>query len=291
MDRGIPTEALLAEMRDPARQTFYLVGTPKGRVNQHEKKWLDLPWQRVRESVQVKLYQHEGELYVLAKSEGRQAKENAIRRQRLARLLRKLRALRRSLPKRDSLLLRLGAAKKEAGRAFGFVQIRVPKTEEEVNRLTFTFAVDKEKLRKAELRDGHYLLRSNLTGEDPGVLWERYVQLTQIEAAFKAMKSELGLRPIYHQLGPRVEAHILVAFLAYCLLVTLKNRLQALSQISIVYRAERQWRNQFRASLAVIVRKPSPTACSSAGRSRALAPRRNAFSLLQANSMGLKSGE
>src|SRR3954469_8965544 len=229
MDRGIPTEALLAEMRDPARQTFYLVGTPKGRVNQHEKKWLDLPWQRVRESVQVKLYQHEGELYVLAKSEGRQAKENAIRRQRLARLLRKRRALRRSLPKRNSLLLRLGAAKKEAGRAFGFVQIRVPKTEEEVNRLTFTFAVDKEKLRKAELRDGHYLLRSNLTGEDPGVLWERYVQLTQIEAAFKAMKSELGLRPIYHQLGPRVEAHILVAFLAYCLLVTLKNRLQALA--------------------------------------------------------------
>ena len=92
MDRGIPTEALLAEMRDPARQTFYLVGTPKGRVNQHEKKWLELPWQQVRESVQVKL-------------------------------------------------------------------------------------------------------RSNLPAEDPGVLWERYVQLTQIEAAFKAMKSELGLRP------------------------------------------------------------------------------------------------
>lgn len=121
------------------------------------------------------------------------------------------------------MLLRLGAAKQEAGRAFGFVQIRVPKTEEAVNRQTFTFAVDKEKLRKAELRDGHYLLRSNLTGEDPGVRWERYVQLTQIEAAFKAMKSELGPRPIYHQLGPRVEVHILVAFLAYCLLVTLKN--------------------------------------------------------------------
>jgi hypothetical protein len=85
MDRGIPTEALLKEMRDPARQTFYLVGTPKGRVNQHAKKWLELPWQRVRESVQVKLYQHEGELYVLARSEGRQAKENAIRRKRLAR--------------------------------------------------------------------------------------------------------------------------------------------------------------------------------------------------------------
>ena len=229
MDRGIPTEALLAEMRDPARQVFYLVGTPKGRVHQHEKKWLDLPWQQVRESVQVKLYEHEGELYVLAKSEGRQAKENAIRRKRLARLLRKLRVMRKSLPKRDQLLLRIGAAKKEAGRAFGFVTIRVPKADEEVTRQTFTFATNKKKLRQAEQRDGHYLLRSNLTGEDPGVLWERYIQLTQIEAAFKTMKSDLGLRPIYHQLGHRVEAHILVAFLAYCLLVTLKNRLQALA--------------------------------------------------------------
>jgi hypothetical protein len=229
MDRGIPTEALLAEMRAPARQVFYLVGTPKGRVNQHEKKWLDLPWQQVRESVQVKLYEHEDELYVLAKSEGRQAKENAIRRKRLARLLRKLRVMRHSLPKRDQLLLRIGAAKKQAGRAFGFVTIRVPKADEEVTRQTFTFATDKKKLRQAEQRDGHYLLRSNLTGEDPGVLWERYIQLTQIEAAFKTMKSELGLRPIYHQLGHRVEAHILVAFLAYCLLVILKNRLQALA--------------------------------------------------------------
>lgn len=229
MDRGIPTEALLAEMRDPSRQMFYLVGTPKGRVNQHEKKWLDLPWRQVRAAVQVKLYEHEGELYVLAKSEGRQAKENAIRRKRLARLLRKLRAMRRSLPKRDQLLLRIGAAKKEAGRAFGFVKIRVPQAQEQVTRETFTFATDKERLRKAEQRDGHYLLRSNLTAEDPGVLWERYVQLTQIEAAFKTMKSELGLRPIYHQLGHRVEAHILVAFLAYCLLVTLKNRLHALA--------------------------------------------------------------
>ena len=229
MDRGIPTEALLAEMRDPARPVFYLVGTPKERVRQHEQKWLELTWQQVRESVQVKLYEHEGELYVLAKSQGRQAKETAMRRKRLARLLRKLRAMRHSLPSRDQLLLRLGAAKKEAGRAFGFVTIRVPKANEEVTRQTFTFATDKEKLRQAEQRDGHYLLRSNLTGEDSAVLWERYVQLTRIEAAFKAMKSELGLRPIYHQLEHRVEAHILVAFLAYCLLVTLKNRLQALA--------------------------------------------------------------
>src|SRR6202050_3923706 len=103
MDRGIPSEAILQEMREPERQTFYLVGTPKARINQHEKKWLELPWQKVRDSVEVKLYRHEGELYVLAKSGGRQAKEIAMRRKRLARLLRKLRAMRRNLPKRDQL--------------------------------------------------------------------------------------------------------------------------------------------------------------------------------------------
>jgi transposase len=226
MDRGIPTEATLKEMREPGRDMFYLVGTPKGRINKHEKKWLDLPWQQVRDSVQVKLYQHEGELYVLARSDGRQAKEIAMRRKRLARLLRKLRAMRRSLPSRDQLLLRIGAARKEAGRAFGFVKLRLPLAEEMVSRKSFYFQVDKTKLHAAQMRDGHYLLRSNLTAEDPAVLWTRYVQLTQIEAVFRSLKSDLGIRPVYHRLEHRVDAHILVAFLAYCLQITLKNRLQ-----------------------------------------------------------------
>src|ERR1700683_1912514 len=139
MDRGIPREATLQEMREPEQQTFYLVGTPKARINQHEKRWLDLPWQKVRDSVEVKLYRHEGELYVLAKSEGRQTKENAMRRKRLARLLRKLRAMRKSLPKRDQLLLRIGAAKKEAGRAFGFVKIQMPAADQAVTRESFSF--------------------------------------------------------------------------------------------------------------------------------------------------------
>src|ERR1700757_1383132 len=163
MDRGVPTEAILKDMRQPERQTFYLVGTPKSRINQHEKKWLDLPWQKVRDAVEVKLYEHEGELYVLAKSGGRQAKEIAMRRKRLTRLLRKLRAMRRHLPKRDQLLMRIGAARKEAGRAFGLVKIQLPGKDEEVRRNTFTFYTDKAKLRAAEQRDGHYLLRSNLT--------------------------------------------------------------------------------------------------------------------------------
>jgi len=225
MDRGIPSEAILQEMREPERETFYLVGTSKGQIGQHEKEWLALPWQKVRDAVEVKLYQHEGELYVLAKSSGRQAKEIAMRRRRLARLLRKLRAMRKSLPKRDQLLLRIGASKKEAGRAFGFVKIRLPEKDEEVTRETFTFHTDKAKLRAAQQRDGHYLLRSNLTGEDPAVLWTRYVQLTQIESVFRSRKSELGIRPIYHQLEHRADAHVLIAFLAYCLQVTLKNRL------------------------------------------------------------------
>ena len=224
MDRGIPSEAILKDMRTAEGQTFYLVGTPKGKINQHEKKWLDLPWQKVRDSVDVKLYQHEGELYVLAKSEGRQAKEMAMRRKRLARLLRKLRAMRKSLPKRDQLLLRIGAAKKDAGRAFGFVKIRLPLKDEAVTKETFLFQVDKQKLNAAQQRDGHYLLRSNLTGEDPAVLWARYVQLTQIESVFRSLKSELGIRPIYHQLEHRADAHVLIAFLAYCLQVTLKHR-------------------------------------------------------------------
>jgi transposase len=225
MDRGIPTEAVLKEMRDPARQISYLVGTPKSKIKAHERKWLELPWRKVRDSVEVKLYEQDDELYVLAKSEGRQAKEMAIRRKRLARLLRKLRAMRRSLPSRDQLLIRLGAAKTEAGRAFGFVQIQLPAAGQPVTRQSFHFSVDKSKLKEAELRDGHYLLRSNLTEADPAVLWNRYVQLTQIEAVFRSLKSELGIRPIFHRLEHRVDAHILIAFLAYSLQVTLRHRL------------------------------------------------------------------
>ncbi len=135
MDRGIPTEATLKMMREPEKQTCYLVGTPKGRMKQHEKKWLDLPWQKVRDSVDVKLYEHEEELYVLARSDGRQAKENAMR---------------RSLPERDQLLLRIGAAKKEAGRAFGFVEFDLPLAQQAVTRETFRFRVDRRRLRQAE---------------------------------------------------------------------------------------------------------------------------------------------
>ena len=119
MDRGIPTEEVLEEMRDPERQVFYLVGTPRSKIQQYEKQWLELPWRKVRESVEVKLFAEDGELYVLARSAGRRAKERAIRRRKLARLLKTLRKLRRSCPARDQLLLRIGAAKKRGGTGLG----------------------------------------------------------------------------------------------------------------------------------------------------------------------------
>jgi len=122
-----------------------------------------------------------------------------------------------------------GAAKKEAGRAFGFVRLRLAGEGESVTRQTFTFRMDKEKSKKAERRDGHYLLRSSLVGKTPRCCWERYVQLTQIEAALGTLKSELGLRPIYHQVEKRVEGHVFMAFLAYALSVILKRRLAALA--------------------------------------------------------------
>jgi transposase len=227
MDRGIPTEEILAEMRSAQQPTLYLVGTPKSKISEHEKQWLNLPWQKVRDSVEVKLYTHQNELYVLAKSEGRQQKEMAMRRKRLARLLWKLRAMRHSLPSRDQLLMRIGGAKKEAGRAFGFVKIQLPIKDQAVTRDSFRFQLDKDRLKQAEHRDGYYLLRSNLTAEDPAVIWKLYVQLTQIEAVFRSLKSELDIRPIYHQKEDRIDAHIFIAFLAYCLQVTLKNRAMA----------------------------------------------------------------
>jgi transposase len=229
MDRGIPTEEILKEMRESEQAVYYLVGTPRSRIGKTEQKWLGLPWHKVRESVDVKLWEEEGEIYVLAKSEGRREKEKAIRRRKLVRLIKTLRVMRRSLPSRDQLMMRLGEAKGKAGSSYRFMEIRIPGKDEAVTRDSFSFKLNKEKLKVTEIRDGHYLLRSNLSAGDPSVLWARYIQLTEIEAAFRIIKSELEIRPIYHRTEARVEAHIMVAFLAYCLMVTLNKRLEAVA--------------------------------------------------------------
>jgi DDE family transposase len=230
MDRGIPTEEILQEMRQSEPAVGYLVGTPRARWDQFKERLESVPWQKLRDTIEVKLLAEGQEVYVLAKSEGRRQKETAIRRRKLVRLLRTLRALRRNRQrpwKRDTLRHKLGAAHKEAGQAWGFVKIMVPKARQAVNRDTFRFELFKDKLRDAEQRDGHYLLRGFAAGDQAAPLWERYMQLSEIEAAFKTLKSDLQLRPIRHHVELRIEAHILVCFLAYCLSVTLRKRLQA----------------------------------------------------------------
>jgi transposase len=229
MDRGIPTEDTLALMRQSAPPVYYLVGTPKGRLTRLERSFLAHAWTEARESVQVKLLEQDHELYVLARSDGRADKERAMRRRRLKRLWKRLQELRRQELTRDQLLLKLGAAKKEAGRAYGLVDIQLPEVAQPVTPDTFRFTLRKDKLRQTRRREGCYLLRSNLTATDPAMLWQYYIQLTEIEQAFKELKSDLSLRPIYHQLDHRIEAHIFVAFIAYCLQVTLKLQARQLA--------------------------------------------------------------
>jgi len=229
MDRGIPTEETLALMRDSDPPVHYLVGTPKGRLTKLEKSFLDQPWQVVRERVTVKLLKQDNEAYVLALSAGRRDKEKAMRRRRLKRLCKRLHELQQQAPSRDQLLLKLGAAKKEAGRAYGLVKVQVPEKDQPVTPETFTFRLNRKKLRLTRRREGRYLLRTNLANDNPAQLWAYYIQLTEVEQAFKELKGDLGIRPIFHQLDRRIEAHIFVAFLAYCLQVTLKARLRPLA--------------------------------------------------------------
>jgi len=229
MDRGVPTEATLTEMKTSTPVVSYLVGTPRGRLSKLEKAFLALPWEKAQESVEVKLLPQEGELYILARSTGRRLKERSIRRRRLKQLWRRLHELQQQKLKRDELLLKLGAAKTQARTAYRLVEIQLPGKSDPVTPQTFTFTLRKDQLRLARRREGHYLLRSNLCGENPALLWQYYMQLTQVEQAFKNLKSDLALRPLYHQKDSRIEAHIFVAFLAYCLQVTLQQRLRPLA--------------------------------------------------------------
>ena len=223
MDRGIPTEETLEKMR--ARAIGYLVGTPKGRLTKLEKDLLERPWSHARESVRVKTLGLEQETYVYVESHDRVAKERSMRRRRLKRLWKTLHDLSaRKRLQRDELLMALGAAKKEAGRAWRLVDIRVPQPREAVSKQTFAFSLNRAKLREARRREGRYLLRLNLATATPETLWENYLLLTRIEQAFKDLKGDLRVRPIWHQKEDRIEAHIFVSFLAYCLHTTLRNQ-------------------------------------------------------------------
>jgi hypothetical protein len=233
MDRGIPTEETLEEMRN--KGVAYLVGTPRSLLGKLEKALVDRPWEQVHDGVQVKLLAQENELYVLARSADRRMKEAAIRRRKLKQLIHGLNHLKRRTISRDTLLKKVAVLQRDAGRVAALVKIREPKVNEPVTRETFVCTFDRLAWRKALERDGCYILRAYLPPEDAPealtwekqapVLWTWYTQLVYVEEAFKTLKSDLDLRPIHHQIERRVEAHIFVAFLGYCLTVTLRMKL------------------------------------------------------------------
>jgi transposase len=223
MDRGIPTEASLEQMRTEGAS--YLVGTPRGRLTKLEDQLFAQPWKQVQSHIEVKLARDGEDLYVLTRSGGRRDKEQSMRRRHLKKLWKRLHQIRdMKNQRRDALLLRLGAAKQEAGKAWDLVDIQLPDARQEVTLKSFTFHLNRGELRKARRGEGTYLLRTNLTTGEPEDLWKQYIVLTEIEQAFKEIKHDLSIRPIYHQKDERIEAHIFVSFLAYCLQVTLKQR-------------------------------------------------------------------
>jgi hypothetical protein len=225
MDRGIPTEESLAKMRRIGAS--YLVGTPKGRLSKLEQDFVGQPWAKVRDGVQVKRLATAEDIYVLAQSDARIDKERGMRRRRLRRYVDRLQALQGQALTRDGLLMKLGAARHEAGRTAHLVKVTIPKSS--ATTASLEFRLDRDKLRQVRRREGRYLLRTNLGAQEPERLWTFYIQLTEVEQAFKELKHDLAVRPIYHQNEERIEAHIFVAFLAYCLQVTLKARLRPLA--------------------------------------------------------------
>ena len=226
MDRGIPTEENLDDLR--ARGGFYLVGTPRGRLTRLGQRLLEQPWKQVQSQIEVKLIDEGHDLYVLTRSRGRRDKEQAMRRRKLKALWKRLHEIQAMKNQtRDALLLRLGAAKQQAGKAWSLVDIVTPRPGQDPTPETFTFRLNRDKLRQVRRGEGTYLLRTNLTAQQPEELWKHYMVLTEVEQAFKELKNDLNLRPIFHQKDERIEAHIFVSFLAYCLQVTLKHRIKS----------------------------------------------------------------
>ncbi len=227
MDRGVPTEEVLAQMRESDPPVHYLVGTPKGRLTRLEEALLEQPWRIARPAVRVKLLAQDNELYVFAESRDRVAKERSMRRRQLKWLWDRLQKLSMMKLTRDALLMKLGAAQTKVPAAWRLIEVELTAHEVSARSASFTYRLDRDKLRQVRRREGRYLLRTNLTESDPAKLWQFYLQLVQVEAAFRTLKGDLAIRPIFHQEQGRIEAHIFIAFLAYCVHVTLDRQLNA----------------------------------------------------------------
>ena len=225
-DRGLVSDDNLALLRQ--RGAHYLVGTPKSQLKACEQKLLDGDWQQISEAVQVQLIPEANEVYVLCRSAGRVRKEGAMRRRWRRRLIGDLRSLRRrvregQLKQRELIQRAIGRLQERHPRAWRWLKWEL---RESSAGLQFTWDWDRGKFHKSARAEGAYLLRAHWTERDPATLWQTYVQLSEAEAAFRTLKSEVKVRPIWHWTQKRVEAHVLVAFLGYCLWVGLKKKAQ-----------------------------------------------------------------
>src|SRR5438067_5762626 len=227
-DRGIVSEENLAAIRKRGGQ--YLVGTPRRQMKRFEAELVKEDWTRVRPEVEVKkvaIPQGE-ETYILCRTAGRREKEKAIRERFCCRMEKALKALKKSmatgrLKNRNLMERRLGKIQARHPAVNDLYEISLRETGAGV-RLSWHMREDRR--RWHESREGAYLLRTNLQAETPEELWSKYMQLTEAEASFRALKSELSIRPLFHQKERRVKAHVMVAFLGYALWVTLKHLLQ-----------------------------------------------------------------
>ena len=227
-DRGIVSEANLAALRRRGGQ--YLVGTPRAKLKGMERQLLQGPWTQVREEVEAQLVPLPGgpETYVLCRSTARREKERAIRRRFSGRMERALANLAQRVEKgqlkdRSKIERRLGKIQERYVQVADLYEADLRHTG---GGCVLSWNLIEERRAWREAREGAYLLRTNLDGAAVEELWTKYIQLTEAEAAFRALKSELSIRPLFHQLEPRVKAHILVAFLGYALWVTLKHLLR-----------------------------------------------------------------
>ncbi len=224
MDRGIPTEAVLEHMRD--NDIGYLVGTPRKLLDEFSKELSVKNWHDVNDSVRIKHIEKDGECYVLARSKERMAKERAMRKRKLRDYLEGLEKLKKY---RDyaRFMQRLGKLKHHAGSSYKCVTLTIPKPKERIEEGEFDYKFDRNKYREMIYRDGTYFLRTNQTGKNGIELWQEYMLQCNVEQAFRELKSDLGVRPVYHHKEDRVDAHVFVAFMSYCLQVTLRHRLRA----------------------------------------------------------------
>jgi transposase len=225
-DRGIVSEENLALLR--RRGASYLVATPRRMLASFQKELVKEDWSEVKAhpQIQVKLVEGDGELYVLSRSLNRAEKERAMRMRALHGLRKDLAKLSKSVRsgrvhRRELIYKRLGRLEERWPTAWPYLKAV------ELTDSNLVWSWDRKKLRSAWLHQGTYLLRTNLTDRDPEKLWRQYIQLTEIEAVFRTLKTELNLRPIFHRIQRRVEAHILIAFLGYCLWICLKQKLRA----------------------------------------------------------------